>query len=91
MKISSYRYEVTKVQQEKMILDSFVRQVPEIRKLLKYYKISIFLLVALQHVKWPQDAGCWSIWVNLAQCTISRTYLGQPSLVPDLTGIFGST
>ena len=42
MKISSYRYEVTKVQQEKMILDSFVRQVPEIRKLLSITKFQFF-------------------------------------------------
>ena len=42
MKISSYRYEVTKVQQEKMILDSFVRQVPEIRTLLSITKFQFF-------------------------------------------------
>ena len=42
MKISSYRYEVTKVQQEKMILDSFVRQVPEIITLLSIIKCKFF-------------------------------------------------
>ena len=77
MKISSYRYEVTKVQQEKMILDSFVRQVPEIRTLLSITKFQFFY--------------SWLAACEVAPRRGLLVHLGQPSPVHHLTDIFGST